>query len=380
MQFRPGEEAQIDFGDVGRVEIGGKVRTMWLFVMTLCFSRHSYYDLVFDQTVPTFLGAIRRAFEFFGGVVERLKPDNLKSAVLMNALGERYYQRDFYGLCRHYRCLPDAARPGTPTDKGRVERDIGYAKQSWLRGRTFTSFEDALESLRTWARDVAAVRVHGTTRRRPIDLFEEERSSLRPLPPEAYEIAEFGRYLVRKDCHVQVLRNFYSVPSQLVGKHVVIRISEHKVTVLADDHTVATHDRLIGEGLCSTNPEHYPPSKRISSQEVHRRRVLLVRDAGPYAAQFLAKLREGPAVFNDQLRKMAGLVVDHGAETVELACRRALHFGAADGAQRVENIIDRRLHAEPLPEIDRVVDAGDRDRDFERPMAEYEALLEEVVA
>jgi transposase len=203
MQFRPGEEAQIDFGDVGRIEIGGKVRTMWLFVMTLCFSRHSYYDLVLDQTVPTFLGAIRRAFEFFGGVIERLKPDNLKSAVLMNAIGERYYQRDFYSLCKHYGCLPDAARPGTPTDKGRVERDIGYVKESWLRGRTFTSFEDALESLRTWARDVAAVRIHGTTRRRPIDLFEEERSQLRPLPPEAYEIAEFGRYLVRKDCHVQ---------------------------------------------------------------------------------------------------------------------------------------------------------------------------------
>jgi hypothetical protein len=157
-------------------------------------------------------------------------------------------------------------------------------------------------------------------------------------------------------------------------------MSERFVTVLAEDQAVATHDRLLGEGLCSTKQEHYPPSKRISSHEIHRRRVMLVRDAGPYAAQFVAKLREGPAVFNDQLRKMAGLVVDHGAEAVELACRRALHFGAADTAQRVENIIDRQLQGEPLPELDRVIDARARERDFERPMAEYEALLEEVMA
>jgi hypothetical protein len=80
---------------------------------------------VLDQTVPTFLGAIRRGFEDFGGAPSRLKPDNLKSAMLISALGERY-QEDFFRLCQHYGTLPDAARPMTPRDKGRTERDIGF--------------------------------------------------------------------------------------------------------------------------------------------------------------------------------------------------------------------------------------------------------------
>lgn len=173
MSFAPGEEAQIDFGEIDMLDVGGERRRVWLFAMTLCHSRYSYYELVLDQTVPTFLGAIRRAFEHFGGVPARLKPDNLKSAVLVNALGERHYQEDFYRFCQHYGCVPDAARPATPTDKGRVERDIGYVKHSCFAGRQLKCFDEAVAWLARWHVEVASVRVHGTTRRRPIDLFHE---------------------------------------------------------------------------------------------------------------------------------------------------------------------------------------------------------------
>lgn len=144
LRFRPGEEAQIDFGTIGRLAVDGKMRTVHLFVMTLCFSRYAYYELVTDQRVPTFLGAIRRAFEYFGGVPERIKPDSLRSAVLVDALGQRYYQEDFFRLCRHYGTVADAARPATPTDKGRTERDIGYAKGNCFRGRAFAGLEPAV--------------------------------------------------------------------------------------------------------------------------------------------------------------------------------------------------------------------------------------------
>ena len=216
--------------------------------MTLCFSRYSYYEIVLDQTVPTFLGAIRRGFEDFGGAPARIKPDNLKSAVLISALGERYYQEDFFRLCQHYGTLPDAARPLTPTDKGRTERDIGYVKGSCFQGRDLKTIEEAREWLARWRREVALVRVHGTTRRRPLDLFEEERSALRPLPSDAYEVTSFSRHKVRKDCHVHVLSNYYSVPHAFVGTTVTVRTSEDRVDVYADGERVATHQRLRGRG------------------------------------------------------------------------------------------------------------------------------------
>jgi hypothetical protein len=80
------------------------------------------------------------------------------------------------------------ARPYTPTDKGRTEREIRYVKESCFRGRGITEYEDAKRHLARWHAEVSMVRVHGTTRRRPLDLFEEERAALGALPDTPYEI------------------------------------------------------------------------------------------------------------------------------------------------------------------------------------------------
>lgn len=374
MTFVPGEEAQIDFGEIGMLVVDGKLRRAWLFAMTLCFSRYSYYELVLDQTVPTFLGAIRRGFEDFGGAPTRIKPDNLKSAVLISALGERYYQEDFFRLCQHYGTLPDAARPMTPTDKGRTERDIGYVKKSCFQGRSFASFDEAQAWLARWRRDVALVRVHGTTRRRPIDLFEEaERAALHPLPADPYEVTNFSRHKVRKDCHVHVLSNYYSVPYNFVGTTVTVRMSEQKIEVFAEGERVALHERARGRGESRTQDEHYPPTKRLGSHEIHRRRVESVRASGPRTIEYLGRLREGPWVFGDQVARLARLVTSFGETALERACARALHFGALDGAARVESILERGLQNLPLDPLNAIV-TGVR-RDFGRSLAEYDALL-----
>jgi transposase len=374
MRFAPGEEAQIDFGEIGMLLVDGKPRRVWLFAMTLCFSRYSYYELVLDQTVPTFLGAIRRGFEDFGGAPARIKPDNLKSAVLISGLGERYYQEDFFRLCQHYGTLPDAARPMTPTDKGRTERDIGYVKGSCFEGRSLATLEEAQAWLAHWRRDVAVVRVHGTTRRRPVDLFEEsERAALHPLPADPYEVTTFSRHKVRKDCHVQVLSNYYSVPHTFVGTTVTVRVSEERVEVHAGGERVATHERARGRGESRTQDEHYPPTKRLGSHEIHRRRVDAVRASGPRTIEYVGRLREGPWVFGDQVARLARLVTSYGTEALERACARALHFGALDGAARVESILERGLESLPLEPLNAVINGTKKD--FGRSLGEYDALL-----
>lgn len=373
MSFAPGEEAQIDFGDIGMLLVDGEPRRVWLFAMTLCFSRYSYYELVLDQTVPTFLGAIRRGFEDFGGAPSRIKPDNLKSAVLQSALGERYYQEDFFRLCQHYGTLPDAARPMTPTDKGRTERDIGYVKGSCFEGRGLVTFEEAKVWLARWRREIALVRVHGTTRRRPVDLFQEERAALHPLPADPYEVTSFSRHKVRKDCHVHVLANYYSVPHSFVGTSVTVRVSEVSIDVFAAGERVATHERLRGRGASRTEVAHYPPTKRLGSHEIHRRRVDAVRAAGPRTIEYLGRMREGPWVFGDQVARLARLVTAFGDVALERACARALHFGALDGAARVESILQRGLQDLPLEPLNAVI-SGTR-KDYGRSLVEYDALL-----
>lgn len=374
--FGPGEEAQIDFGDIGPLLVGDRLRRVYLFVLTLCFSRLAYYELVLDQKVVTFLGALRRAFEFLGGAPARLKPDNLRSAVLIDQLGQRFYQEDFFRFCQHYGTVPDAARPATPTDKARVERDIGYAKGNAFRGRDLGSYEAAGAHLARWRDEVANVRIHGTTRRRPIDLFAEERPHLRPLPAEPYTICAFGHYRVRKDCHVHVEGNYYSVPYIHVGQRVLVRLGEHEVTALVDREVVARHGRVAGRGHTATDPSHYPPTRRLATQEIHRQRVSTIRAAGPHAAALLHALGRGPWVRGDQISRLAQLVAVHGEPAFERACARALHFGATDGAARLERILERGLERLPLP-TGRAPRRPTARRDFGRPLAEYGALLGE---
>ncbi|MBC7221247.1 IS21 family transposase [Candidatus Bipolaricaulota bacterium] len=377
MRYTPGEEAQIDFGELGRLAENGRKRKVYLFVMTLCWSRYAYYDLVTDQRVETFLRLIRSAFEFFGGAPQRIKPDNLRSAVIIDRLGQRYYQEEFFRLAQHYGTVPDVARPRTPTDKGRTERDIGYAKGNWWRGRGHGIFPEAREDLVRWRDEVANVRVHGTTRRRPCALFAEERAHLVSLPEERYELGDWGLYKVRKDCHIHVRRNYYSVPYRWVGMTVLVRLTDDELTVFADGSEVARHPRATRDGEDVTDPTHYPATKGVSNHEVHGRRLAVVRGAGGHSARFLRELQRGPWVFGEQLARLHRLVERHGAEAFERACARALYFGATDGARRIERILEGGLDKLPLPgERDRRVPDGRRD--FGRSLREYAALLENV--
>jgi transposase len=375
LHFKPGEEAQIDFGEIGRIEVNGQSRRVYLFAMTLCFSRYSYYELVLDQKVPTFLGVIRRAFEDFGGVPQRIKPDNLKSAVLISKLGERYYQEDFYRLCKHYGTLPDAARPRTPTDKGRVERDIGYVKGNCFRARTFESFEAAQEYLSEWRHKIALRRVHSTTRKRPVDLFEEERKALKPLSSDPFEIATWGQYKLRKDCHIKVQGSFYSVPYQYIGQKVLVRLTQDHLTVFANNGELAKHRRALTRGQEITDPAHYPPQKRLSTQRIHQDRIDRLRGSGLHTKDYLSALKKGRWVFGDQVGRLAKLLSEYGADELDRACRRALFFNAVDGAAIVKRILLKGLQRNPLPNEN--ICTCPVIEPYGRSLSDYQGLLEQ---
>jgi transposase len=143
----PGEELQVDFhaepdnGSVGKLfdPNSGRLRTAYVFVATLCYSRHQYAELVFDQKVRTWIDLHKRAFEAFGGVPKRVKPDNhaepdfLKAAVLQIlvhdlVLGETYRQ-----MAIHYGFLISPTAPAQPQQKGKVENGVRYVKRNVWR-------------------------------------------------------------------------------------------------------------------------------------------------------------------------------------------------------------------------------------------------------
>lgn len=168
----PGEEAQVDFGYVGKLpDDSGKIRKAWVFNMRLSYSRLDFYKVVYDQKVETFINCHTEAFKFFGGIPNVVKIDNLKAAILEANFYQPIYQAlykqyaDYYG----FQILPCRVRQ--PQEKGKVESGIKYIKNNFFAGRKFASHTDLQHQLLNWLNNKCNIRVHGTTRKIPLELF-----------------------------------------------------------------------------------------------------------------------------------------------------------------------------------------------------------------
>src|ERR1039458_5820398 len=139
-----GEQAQIDYGQLGRWPdpVSGKLRTVWAFVMVLAYSRHMFVRPVLTMDQRAWTECNTAAFEFFGGVPARLVPDNLKTGVDKPDLYDPKVNRSYAEMAAHYGCLIDPARALKPRDKARVERPMPYVRDSFWRGREFTTLKE----------------------------------------------------------------------------------------------------------------------------------------------------------------------------------------------------------------------------------------------
>jgi transposase len=169
----PGEEAQVDFGSVGQLydPSSGRERKAYAFVATLCYSRHQYAELVYDQKVPTWIGLHQRAFESWGGVPRRAVPDNLKAAVAKVLVHDPVLGEAYRRLAQHYGFVISPTRPRTPRHKGKVESGVHYVKRNFMAGQEFLDIHLANQHLKTWVQERAGTREHGTTHQAPLRLF-----------------------------------------------------------------------------------------------------------------------------------------------------------------------------------------------------------------
>ena len=196
LDFAPGEAAQVDFGKGPTIidVFTGEIIKTWIFVMTLCFSRHMYAEIVTDQKVGTWLSCHRRAFEFFNGVVSKLIIDNPKCAITRACYRDPEVQRSYGELAEGYGFLISPCPPRDPKKKGRVESGVKYVKNNFVPLRQFRTLIDANEQLTGWVMQTAGNRIHGTTHQKPLTMFAEtEKQHLKPLPDVPVQIAGVTR-------------------------------------------------------------------------------------------------------------------------------------------------------------------------------------------
>ena len=354
-----GDVAQVDFGYVGHLydAATGRRRKAWVFVMVLAYSRLMFARVVFDQKIETWLRLHVEAFTALGGVPATIVPDNLKAAVVRAAFGvdgAASLNRSYRELARHYGFKVDPAPIYAPEKKGKVESGVKYVKGNFFVARDGDDVAETNAALVRWLDEIANARVHGTTHRRPAEVFAaEERAALLPLPARRFELVLWQEVRVHRDSHVAFDHRLYSVPWTLIGREkeqkLWLRATSHEVTIYADDARVATHDRR-GGGPRSTRDEHLPPER---SPWRHRSRAYWQERAdriAPEVGAYARELFDADDVLS-MLRTVQSVVTHlekFPRERAVAACLRAQHFGSKSYGV-LKNILRQGLDLQPLP-------------------------------
>jgi transposase len=326
----PGQEAQVDYGRLGRwLDAGtGRLRTVWAFAMVLCCSRHLFVRPVITMDQHAWTECHVAAFEFFGGVPARLVPDNLKTGVDRPDLYDPKINRSYAELAAHYGCLVDPARSRKPRDKAQVERPMPYIRDSFWRGREFSSLAQMQAEAVRWSADVA-----GQRSCRPLDgaapaavFAAVEKDTLAPLPGNPFVLAQWSRCKVGPDIHVKVGQSLYSVPWKHIGQSLDARSTATMVQLFCGGELIKTHVRKP-RGK-QTDLTDYPPEKIAFHMRTPSWCRKKAAEIGPACTTLIAGLLEDNALY--RLRAAQGvlhLADKHQPSRLEAACAKAAAAG-----------------------------------------------------
>lgn len=349
LQFAPGECAQVDWGQAGAVTVGSTRRRLSFFAMVLCHSRMLFIEFTLAETMEHFLAAHQHAFEFFGGVPHQIMVDNCKVAVLQHRRGEPALLNPRYlDFANHYgfEIKPCAVRQ--PQQKGRVEKAVHYIKGNFLHGLERTTFDPLNPAARVWLDSVANVRLHGETRQKPIDLFVQEKTQLRPLSVLPYEAAVVRSVRANSRFRVIVDTNRYSVPARHASAALTLKAFSNRLCFYDQEQLVAEHVRSYDRFQAFEYPDHVAPL--LAQRQTARRQQLLARflALSPQAAEYHRQLEVRRSVSHHHVQKIVALSETYGLEKVSRALEDAFHYDAFS-AEYIANILEQRERKLPEP-------------------------------
>lgn len=256
----PGKQMQIDFGE-RLVEIGGSKVRAYLFVATLGYSRRHHIRAFRNERQESWFDGLESALVTFGGVPEEVLFDNARALVVEHDPATRtvVFNDKLKAFAKHWGFRPRACAPYRARTKGKTENGVGYVKRNAIAGRAFQSWEAFEAHLQAWTRDVADVRLHGTTGEAPIERFlHAEAQALKPIAgmPPFQAVRELIRR-VQSDCAIEIDGNSYSVPWRLIGEMVRATITEEVVRIYHGFEEIAVHPICAGRRRRVIDPAHF---------------------------------------------------------------------------------------------------------------------------
>ena len=333
--------------------VTGEIHQTQLFVAVLGASSYLYAEATQTQQLQDWIMAHVRAIDFLGGVPELLIPDNTKTAVERPCYYQPTIHRTYADMAAHYGMAILPARVRHPKDKAPVEAGVLHAQRrilGKLRNRQFFSLADLNEAI---AAEVEAIneapfqKLEGSRRSQ----FEEiDRPALRPLPPTAYEYAQWLSARAGVNYHIEVEKHFYSVPHKLMRRKLDVRLSASTVEVFYRGERVASHQRSFRKYGYTTVAEHMPSNHRLYAEWNPERIEKWAASVGESVALVCGGIMRSRPHPEQGFRACLGimrLVKLYEKDRCEAACQRALAAGAVS-YRSIESILRRGLDRMPL--------------------------------
>jgi len=337
MEPGPGERLEIDWGHFGVLSYQGQARKLYAFCLVECHSRKLYVEFTHSQSFETFVRCHLHAFHYLSGVARELWYDNLATAVAEHDGNLVRFHPRFLAFAREYSFLPRACHVRAAWEKGKIERSVGYLRQSFWPLRTFTDLSDVNLQVRQWLQQVADQRRHRETNQTPQERFQPE--ALRAVPAIIPDYRDIAQALVYKDLRISFDGNRYCVPPRYVGRQLTIKADSSSVTVYDQHQEIVCYARCWqrGQTLGAERFQKELFAQRAAAQRsaTQQRVVALL---GPACESYLRRLADTDRCLARQVRELLVLVREYGPAAVTAALSKA-HAAGAFGADYVANIL-----------------------------------------
>jgi transposase len=347
----PGVECQVDFGQLGLLADPqtGRRRRVHALIFTAVLSRHMFVWLTYSQTLTAVIAGCEAAWTFFGGCFKVLIPNNHKPVVTKADAVNPRLSVGWLDYAQHVGFGTDPTRVRSPQDKPRVERVVPYVRGNFWAGETFTDLADAQAHAETWCAQRAGTRIHGTTQRRPVEMFTElEAGCLLPVP-DPYDQPVFTRVKVHRDFHVEVAKALYSVPEQHLGHRLDARADSQLVKLYSAGRLVKTHPRQPPGGR-STDRADLPAGKADYAMRDLTRLVGTCAGHGPNIGIYAERLLDDPLPWTRMrsVYRLLGLVRRYGPDPVDTACGRSLDLDVVN-VSKIAAMLAKATENQPPP-------------------------------
>ncbi len=361
----PAEEAQVDWGHFGKVQIGRATRTLSAFVMVLSWSRMPFVQFFYDQRLGSFLAGHAAAFAFLGGAPRRCLYDNLKSVVLERHADAIRFHPTLLEFAAHYRYEPRPVAPYRGNEKGRVERKIRDLRSSFWPAREWTDLDDLNAQALDWCREIAG------TRKCPdddtmtvVDAWTEERLKLLPLPDDNYPVHDRVEVKVGKQPYVRFDRNDYTVPHDRIRRTLTVLATPVSVRIADAGDIVAEHPRSFDKGAQIEEPAHLAALVAYKREAREQRGMDRLHHAVPSSRQLLEGAARRGHNLGSAVAGLLRLLNTWGAEALEIAVTEAIAADALHVAAVRQGLERRRQEAGQPPPIPVALPDDPRVRDM----------------